>query len=156
MTTALFPGTFDPITLGHHDILERACGMFGRVIVAVGARHDKSTIFSTDERVELIRGAVGDLQGVEVLPFDGLIVEFARSVGATVLVRGIRNALDFSYENQMAITNRRLAAEVDTVFLAADPAHAFLSSSLIKEILKAGGSVAEFVPDNVAAALANK
>jgi len=164
VTTALFPGTFDPITLGHVDILERACALFDRVIVAVGARHDKQTIFTADERVQLIRDVVGAQWGgtvgrsdvVDVQPFDGLIVNFARSVGAGVLVRGIRNELDFAYENQMAITNRRLASDIDTVFLAADPAHAFLSSSLIKEILKAGGSVAEFVPPSVATALAGK
>jgi len=157
VTTALFPGTFDPVTLGHVDILERACVLFDRVIVAVGARHDKQTIFPADERVRLIEevvGARGRSGAVEVRPFDGLIVNFARSVGATVLVRGIRNGLDFAYENQMAVTNRRLASDVDTVFLAADPGTAFLSSSLIKEILKAGGSIAEFVPPNVVAALA--
>ena len=159
MTTALFPGTFDPITLGHVDILERACTLFDRVIVAVGARHDKQTIFTTEERVRLIEavvGARGRSDVVEEKSFDGLIVNFARSVGAGVLVRGIRNELDFAYENQMAITNRRLAADVETVFLSADPNHAFLSSSLIKEIVKAGGSVAEFVPPEVVAALASK
>ena len=100
-------------------------------------------------------GARG-LDGVSVQSFDGLIVKFAASVGATVFVRGIRNELDFAYESQMAITNRRLDPNVDTVFLSADPNHAFLSSSLIKEILKAGGSVAEFVPANVADALSRQ
>lgn len=159
MTTALFPGTFDPITLGHVDILERASLLFDRVIVAVGVRHDKKTIFTAEERVRLIEevvGARGRSDVVTVQQFDGLIVNFARSVGAGVLVRGIRNQIDFAYENQMAVTNRRLASDVDTVFLAADPNHAFLSSSLIKEILKAGGSVAEFVPPNVVDALSGK
>jgi len=159
VTTALFPGTFDPITLGHVDILERASLLFDRVIVAVGVRHDKKTIFTAEERVRLIEevvGARGRSDVVTVQQFDGLIVNFARSVGAGVLVRGIRNQIDFAYENQMAVTNRRLASDVDTVFLAADPNHAFLSSSLIKEILKAGGSVAEFVPPNVVDALSGK
>ena len=159
MKTALFPGTFDPVTIGHLDILERASVLFDRVIVAVGARYDKHTIFSREERVKLIEEAVGARgrgEGVDVEPFDGLIVNFAKSVGATILVRGIRNEVDFAYENQMAITNRHLNPDVETVFLPADPSHAFLSSSLIKEIVKAGGDVAGFVPDNVAAALATK
>ncbi|MHC4939148.1 MAG: pantetheine-phosphate adenylyltransferase [Planctomycetota bacterium] len=156
MTTALFPGTFDPVTLGHLDILERAHRLFDRVIVAVGARHDKNTIFNAGERVDLVRGSVASLANVEVAEFDGLVVEFARQKGATVLIRGIRNPMDFDYENQMALTNRRLAPEVDTVFLVADPQAAFISSSLIKEILKAGGTVAEFVPPNVVEALANR
>lgn len=153
MTTALFPGTFDPITLGHLDILTRAAVMFDRVIVVVGARHDKKTIFSADERVRLIQQAAPD---VDVELFDGLIVETARKLGATVLVRGVRNAIDFEYESQMAVTNRTLAPEIDTVLLRANPTAAFISSSLIKEIVKAGGSVAEFVPEHVAQALAAK
>ena len=153
MATALFPGTFDPITLGHLDILQRACAMFERVIVAVGARHDKQTLFSAAERIALIQQSTDGWEGLEVEEFDGLIVNYAESKGATVLVRGIRNSLDFAYEQQMAVTNRRLAPAIDTVLLAADPGHAMLSSSLIKEILKAGGSVDEFVPPAVAAAL---
>ena len=156
MTTALFPGTFDPVTLGHLDILERAHRLFDRVIVAVGARHDKNTIFAAGERVDLVREATASLANVEVAEFDGLVVEFARQRGATVLVRGIRNPMDFDYENQMALTNRRLAPEVDTVFLVADPQAAFISSSLIKEIVRAGGSVAEFVPPNVVEALGRR
>lgn len=156
MTTALFPGTFDPITLGHLDILERAHRLFDRVIVAVGARHDKSTMFDPGERVDLVRGAVKSLANVEVSEFDGLVVEFARQKGATVLIRGIRNPMDFDYENQMALTNRRLAPEVDTVFLVADPQAGFISSSLIKEVVKAGGNVAEFVPPNVVDALRSR
>ena len=127
--------------------------MFDRVIVVVGARHDKKTIFSAEERVTLIRQAA---PGVDVEIFDGLIVETARKLGATVLVRGVRNALDFEYESQMAVTNRTLAPEIDTVLLRADPAAAFISSSLIKEIVKAGGSVAAFVPAHVDQALAAK
>jgi len=127
--------------------------MFDRVVVAVGARHDKQTLFSAAERVTLIEQVTANLSGVEVEQFDGLIVKYAQSKGATVLVRGIRNSLDFAYEQQMAVTNRRLAPEIDTVLLAADPVQAMLSSSLIKEILKAGGNVDEFVPAAVSAAL---
>ena len=127
--------------------------MFDRVIVVVGARHDKKTIFTADERVALIQQAAPNVT-VEI--FDGLIVETARKLGATVLVRGVRNALDFEYESQMAVTNRTLAPEIDTVLLRADPTAAFISSSLIKEIVKAGGSVADFVPAHVAQALTAK
>jgi pantetheine-phosphate adenylyltransferase len=153
VTTALFPGTFDPITHGHLDILTRASAMFDRVIVVVGARHDKKTVFSAAERVDLIREAA---PGIDVELFDGLIVDTARKLGATVLVRGVRNSLDFEYESQMAVTNRALAPEVDTVLIRADPTAAFISSSLIKEIVKAGGSVTKFVPAHVAAALTSK
>ena len=127
--------------------------MFDRVVVAVGARHDKQTLFSAAERVALIEESTAHLSGVEVEEFDGLIVQYAQAKSATVLVRGIRNSLDFAYEQQMAVTNRRLAPEIDTVLLAADPVQAMLSSSLIKEILKAGGNVDEFVPAAVSAAL---
>jgi pantetheine-phosphate adenylyltransferase len=106
--------------------------------------------------IEEVVGARGRSGAITVQQFDGLIVNFAHEVGACVLVRGIRNELDFAYEHQMAVTNRRLAADIETVFLAADPNNAFLSSSLIKEIVKAGGSIAEFVPPNVVAALARK
>ncbi|MEM8885416.1 MAG: pantetheine-phosphate adenylyltransferase [Planctomycetota bacterium] len=156
MATALFPGTFDPITLGHLDIVERVSGLFDRVVLAVGARHDKRTIFSAEERVALAQQAVAAMPNVEVKSFDGLIVHFARAEAATVLVRGVRNPIDFDYETQMALANRRLAPEVDTFFLVANPESAFISSSLIKEIVKAGGSVAEFVPAHVAQALQSK
>ena len=150
MTIALFPGTFDPVTLGHLDILARAQALFDRVIVVVGVRHDKTTAFTAEERVAFIRESA---PGVEVETFEGLIVDTAHKFGATGLVRGVRNAMDFEYESQMAITNRQLAPEVDTVLLRAEPGASFISSSLIKEIVKAGGSVERFVPPCVARAL---
>lgn len=156
MATALYPGTFDPFTNGHLDILRRGAGLFDRVVVAVGARIGKRTLFSAEERVELIRAAAADLPGVDAAPFDGLIVDFARAQGASVLLRGLRNPSDYEYETRMAVTNARLAPGIETVFLVADPQHAFISSTLIKEILKAGGSVADFVPAHVAEALAGR
>lgn len=156
MAVALYPGTFDPVTLGHVDIVQRAARIFGKVIVAVGARVDKVTLFPAEERVRLFRDAMRGVAGVSVEPFDGLVVEFARRAGATVLVRGVRTIADFEYEAQMAQTNRRLSPEVDTVFLLPDPRNALISSTLIREIVKAGGSVAQFVPPGVAEAFRNR
>ena len=156
MAVALYPGTFDPVTLGHVDIVRRGAKLFDRIVCAVGARIEKKTIFTAEERVALLREAVRDLSNVAVEPFGGLVVDFAREQGATVLLRGLRNPTDYQYENQMALTNRRLAPELETVFLVASPEHAFLSSTLIKEVLAAGGAVGDFVPDHVARALHGK
>jgi pantetheine-phosphate adenylyltransferase len=149
VTVALYPGTFDPVTHGHVDIVTRAAGLFERVIVAVGARIDKATLFPPEERVAMFRAAVRDLSNVSVEPFTGLVVDLARARGARLLVRGVRTIADFEYEAQMAQTNRRLYPQVDTVFLLPDPRNALISSTLIREIVKAGGSVAEFVPPGV-------
>ncbi|MHC4547219.1 MAG: pantetheine-phosphate adenylyltransferase [Planctomycetota bacterium] len=156
MTVALYPGTFDPVTNGHLDILRRGAGLFERVIVAVGTRVDKRTLFAPEERVTLLRAAVEDLSNVAVETFDGLVVDFAAARGARVLLRGIRKPSDYEYEAQMAVTNQRLAPGLDTVLLVASPETAFISSTLIREILQAGGSVAAFVPPDVAAALEAK
>ena len=156
MVTALYPGTFDPITIGHLDIVRRGARLVDDVVVAVGARIDKKTLFSRDERVALVQESVADLDNVTVAPFDGLVVDFARRHQATVLLRGIRNAIDYEYEAQMAVTNRRLAPEIETVFLIADSQTAFVSSTLVKEILNAGGSIEEFVPLPVVAALGRR
>ena len=156
MATALFPGTFDPLTLGHLDVLRRGCALFDEVIVAVGARLDKRTVFDADERVALVAEAVRDLDGVTAKPFTGLLARFAADVGATVLLRGARNAIDFSYEAQMAHTNRKLNEDLETVVLVADPASAHISSTLVREVWNAGGDVTAFVPECVARALAAK
>ena len=156
MSTALYPGTFDPVTNGHMDILRRGAGLFDKVVVAVGARVDKKTLFTAEERVALFRACAADLANVSVEPFTGLVVDFARKKGATALLRGIRNPGDYQYEAQMAVTNARLAPGIETVFLVAAAEHAFLSSTLIKEIVQAGGSVADFVPPEVAKALAGR
>jgi pantetheine-phosphate adenylyltransferase len=153
VTVALYPGTFDPPTLGHLDIVERGARLFDRVVIAAGARIDKKTLLTPEQRVDLMRQTVAHLGNCEVLPFEGLVVNFAREQGADVLLRGIRNPTDYEYENQMALTNRRLAPGLETVFLPASPDHTFLSSTLIKEVLAAGGDIEEFVPKVVAEAL---
>lgn len=153
MAAALYPGTFDPLTYGHLDVLRRGAALFDRVIVAVGARIDKRTLLEPERRVELIREAVSSMSNVEVEAFDGLVADFAHRCGAQVLLRGIRNPIDYGYEAQMATTNMRLRPELETVFLVASGDVAFISSTLVREILEAGGAIEEFVPPNVAAAL---
>jgi pantetheine-phosphate adenylyltransferase len=153
VTVALYPGTFDPVTNGHLDIVRRGIRLFERVIVAVGVRMGKEMLFTTEERVALLREAIKDLAGVSVATFDGLVVDFAAQQGAQVLLRGVRMPSDYEYEAQMAVTNDALAPDLETALLIASPETAFISSTLIKEVLQAGGSVAPFVPPHVAAAL---
>jgi pantetheine-phosphate adenylyltransferase len=153
VTVALYPGTFDPVTNGHLDIVRRGIRLFERVVIAVGVRAGKEALFTTEERVALLREAVRDLAGVSVATFDGLVVDFAAEQGAGVLLRGVRMPSDYEYEAQMAVTNHALAPELETALLIASPETAFISSTLIKEVLQAGGSVAPFVPPHVAAAL---
>lgn len=156
MAVALYPGTFDPVTNGHMEILRRGAALFERVVVAVGTRVDKTTLLPAARRVALLRECAAGLANVAVEPFEGLVVDFARRMGATVLLRGIRNPQDYQYEAQMAATNARLAPGIETVFLVASTECAFLSSTLIREVLKAGGSVDPFVPGPVARALARE
>jgi len=153
MAVALYPGTFDPVTNGHMDVLQRGARLFERVVVAVGARVDKKTLLPADVRVRVLREAVADLSNIAVEPFEGLVVEFARKQGASVLLRGVRNPSDYEYEARMAVTNGRLAPEIETVFLVASCETAFISSTLIKEVLQAGGNVDAFVPPAAVAAL---
>jgi pantetheine-phosphate adenylyltransferase len=149
----VFPGTFDPVTLGHLDLIRRAARVFDRVVVGV-AEEGKDTLFPVAERVALVRAAVAGLSGVSVEPFSGLVVEFARRVGAGVLLRGVRTFQDWEYELRMVHTNRSLAPELETLFLAPSAAYSFLSSSLTREVAALGGDVSPFVPAEVAAALA--
>ncbi len=153
VATALLPGTFDPITLGHLDVLRRGRPLFSKVIVAIGVRHDKRTLFSIDERVAMARAATAELDGVTIEPFEGLLANFARAQGAQFLLRGVRNAMDFEYEAQMAHANRHLLPGLETVALVADPTLSHISSSLVKEVHAAGGDVASFVPDVAVVAL---
>jgi pantetheine-phosphate adenylyltransferase len=153
VVVALYPGTFDPVTNGHVDIVQRGARLFDRLIVAVGVRVEKEPLLERPDRVRLLKEAFADLENVSVESFDGLVVGFAQQKDATVLLRGIRNQTDYEYENQMAFTNRRLAPGLETVLLVAKPELSFLSSTLIKEVLHAGGSVEEFVPAHVAKAL---
>lgn len=147
---AIYPGSFDPITLGHLDVIERGCRLFDRVVVAVLRNPNKTPLFTVAERMELIRTATAHLAHVEVDSFDGLTVTYAKMRGATALLRGLRVLSDFEMELQMAHTNKTLSDEVETVFLATSNEHSFLSSSLVKEIAKFGGSIDHLVPDSIA------
>ena len=151
---AVYSGTFDPFTLGHDDVVRRAAGLFDRVVIAVAAAHHKKTLFSLDERVAQVRLATEHLPGIKVLPFDGLIMDFCAAQGACAVVRGIRNLADFDYEAQMAAMNRKLRPQVETVFVLPDAPVQCISSTLVREISKLGGSVAQMVSPPIAAALA--
>ena len=153
MTTAVYPGRFDPITLGHLDIMKRASKLFDRVVVAVFEHPERQPLFSTAERVSMIKDATTDINGLEILPFDGLIVNFLRSTGSNVIVRGLRKNADFEHEFEMALMNRRLAPEVDVVCLITDLQHQFIRSSLVREVARMGGDISGLVPLNVDKAL---
>jgi pantetheine-phosphate adenylyltransferase len=149
LTIAVYPGTFDPVHYGHIDIARRAADLFDRVIVAVYDRPQKALMFSTAERLAMLSQAVGDIPNAKADSYSGLTVDFVLSQGADVIVRGLRVISDFELEYQMALTNRKLAPQVDVVCLMTSLEHAFLSSSIVKEIALAGGSVAQFVPSHV-------
>ena len=155
-TTAIYPGTFDPITMGHVDIARRAAHIFDRLTVAVYDTPAKTLVFSTPERVVMARQALADLSNVEVQSFNGLLVDFAVKKKAKVIVRGLRAVSDFEIETQMALMNQRMAPSVEEVFLVASLQYSFLSASLIKEIVKLGGPAEGLVPDFVADALRQK
>lgn len=144
------------MTMGHLDVVERAAKIFPELIVAVAAITGKNTLFRQDERVEMVRSAVGVFSNVTVKPIDGLLVDYARSEGAGVLIRGLRAFSDFEYEFQMALTNRRLAPDIETLFLMPKQDYSFLSSTNVKQVASLGGNVSEFVPAAVARALAGK
>ncbi|MBD2161297.1 MAG: pantetheine-phosphate adenylyltransferase [Limnothrix sp.] len=148
---AIYPGSFDPITLGHLDIIERGCQLFDQVIVAVLRNPNKQPLFEVAQRIELIERSTSHLSNVKVDTFNGLTVEYARQQKATVLLRGLRVLSDFEYELQMAHTNKTLSEAIETVFLATRNEYSFLSSSLVKEIARFGGPVDRLVPDPVVA-----
>ena len=156
MVTALYPGTFDPITVGHLDIAERAAALFEKLIIGVYKLPDKNLLFSTDERVALFEEAVKDIPNVEVRVFDGLVVRFAKDIGASVIVRGLRSGTDFEYEFDMTFMNRRLEPDVDVVCLMTSQEYKMFSSRLLKEDARLGGDVQDMVPDGVVKALKNK
>jgi pantetheine-phosphate adenylyltransferase len=151
--TIIYPGTFDPITLGHVDLTKRALNIYGNVIVAIAESTKKQTIFSCQERMELTERALTDLKGIEICSFNGLLVEFARKKQAKVILRGLRAVSDFEYEFQLAGMNRHLAPGIETIFLTPSDQYAYISSSLVREIAALGGDVEQFVPKNVAQAL---
>ena len=142
---AVFPGTFDPITLGHQDLIYRGAALFSLVVVAVATAHHKKTLFSLEDRLDMVSDVFKDSPRVRVAPFTGLVTEFAKSQGARVMLRGVRSVTDFDYESQLAGMNRSLVAELDTVFLTADTRWQFISSTLVREISTVGGDVAPFV-----------
>lgn len=144
--TVICPGSFDPVTLGHIDIITRASRMFDHVIVGVFVNAEKHPVFSIEERVEFLKRTVGDLPNVEVISCDGLLAQCARDLGASAVVRGLRAVSDFEYEFQMALTNRKLNPDLDTVFLASDASYTYLSSSIVKNVGYHGGDISNFVP----------
>lgn len=155
MASALYPGTFDPVTLGHLDVLRRARAVFDTVEVGVAVNADKTTLFTPDERVALIRASVDDagIDGVTVTAFEGLVADHARRRGIGTLVRGMRQVSDFDFEFRMAAANRHLAPDLDTVFLMTGAAYAFISSSIVRDVHRWRGDVRLFVPEPVALAL---
>lgn len=153
---AIYPGTFDPITNGHADLIERAANLFSEIVVGVAKNPSKNPLFSLDERVELVREVTADLPNVTVVGFSGLLVDFAKHQGATVLIRGLRAVSDFEYEFQLANMNRRLYAELESVFLTPAEENSFISSTLVKEVALHHGDVRQFTHPAVAAALQTK
>jgi len=153
MQIAVYPGTFDPITNGHTDLIERATRRFSKVIVAIHSSGSKQPAFSWEERVELARLVLGDYDTVVVEGFEGLLVDFMRANGAGVILRGLRAVSDFEYEFQLASMNRQLAPEIETLFMTPDEHYAYVSSSLVREIAGLGGDVTPFVHEKVVAAL---
>ena len=146
---AIYPGTFDPITNGHLDIIKRAVGIFDTVIVAVATNTGKTPLFSMNERKKMIEESVRHIDGVQVDAFSGLIVNYCHQKGASALIRGLRAVSDFEYEFQMALLNRKIGKDVESVFLMPKEKYTYLSSSMIKEIAAFGGDVSDFVPDHV-------
>lgn len=156
MATALYPGTFDPVTNGHLDILQRASRVFTRMVVSASEANHKTCAFSLEERLSLLRTVTRQLPNVEVMPLRGLVVECAREVGAAVIVRGLRQTTDFDYEFQLATMNARLAPDIETLFLVASSQYLYLSSSLVREIAALGGDISQFVPPEVEDAIISK
>jgi pantetheine-phosphate adenylyltransferase len=156
MGTAVYAGTFDPVTYGHLDIICRAAKAYDRLIVTTTYTPIKNTLFSLEERIDLLQQSLKDSPRVSVQPFKGLLVDFVKEVNARVIVRGLRAASDFEYEFEMATMNRSMAPEIETVFLVASPEYMFISSSLIREIAYAGGAIDKFVPAPVKDAIINK
>ena len=153
---AIYPGSFDPVTNGHLDVIERARKLFDEVIVAVAHNDQKNPLFDLEERLDLLQATVGKLKNVEIAPLDGLLVDFAVARKATAVIRGLRAISDFEFEFQMALMNRKLEATVETIFLMPKEEYTYLSSRIVKEIARLGGDIAGFVPARVASALQRK
>ena len=156
-TRAVYPGSFDPVTFGHIDLIKRALSVFDELVVAVAHQAtDKEPLFSVKERVELLRRATAGLGHVKVDDFEGLVVDYVRKKGAGAMIRGVRMLSDFEYEFQMALTNRQLAGDIETIFLMPHESYAYLSSRLIKEVAALGGNIDRFAPDFVVKAIRGK
>jgi pantetheine-phosphate adenylyltransferase len=153
---AVYPGTFDPVTYGHIDLIKRALKIFDTVVIAVAHNADKMPLFSVDERMAMLRQATKGMKGVVIESFDGLAVDYVRRKGSVVMVRGLRMLSDFEYEFQMALTNRKFAQDIETIFMMPSESYSYLSSKLIKEAFALGANVRDFVPPFVAKALTQK
>ena len=153
---AVYPGTFDPVTNGHIDLIQRSSALFDHVVVAILCNAEKAPFFTVDERVDMLTAVIRRLKNVSVTTFDGLLVDFVEQIGASVIVRGIRAVSDYEYELQMAMMNRRLSAKVETVFMMPAEAYSYLSSRLVKEVSQRGGSVHGLVPPIVERRLTQK
>lgn len=149
MIRAIYPGSFDPVTYGHLDIIKRSSELLDELIVGVLNNNAKSPLFSVEERVKMLNEVVEDLQNVKVVPFEGLLVEFAKRMDAKMIVRGLRAITDFEYELQMAQTNQKLSGELETVFLTTSLQYSYLSSTIVKEVAAFGGDISQFVPETV-------
>lgn len=155
-TRAVYPGSFDPVTNGHIDLIQRSSALFDKVVVAILRNTEKVPLFSVEERTEMLEEAVRGLKNVSVTSFAGLLVDFVEQLNASVIIRGIRAVSDYEYELQMALMNRRLSSKVETVFMLPAESYSFLSSKLVKEIAHHGGPIHSFVPVDVEKRLANK
>ncbi len=148
-TIAIYPGSFDPITKGHLDLIERGSRLVDKLVVAILRNEEKRVLFSIEERIEMLEEVVSQFDNVEVASFNGLLVDYAAETGAKLIIRGIRAVSDYEYELQMALMNRRLRPEIETVFLMAGEAYSFVSSRLVKEVISLGGNIAGLVPATV-------
>jgi len=153
---AIYPGTFDPITNGHIDIIQRALPLFDRVIITLAVNSSKKPLFSVEERMDMISESIKQLEGAEVVQFSGLVVDYGRKVGAKAMIRGLRAVSDFEYEFQIALMNRKLWNKMDTVFLMPDEKYTYLSSRIVREVARHGGEIEYFVPEYVNSKLREK
>ena len=156
MLRAIYPGTFDPVTLGHMDIIKRAARISDELIVGILQNKAKSPLFSVEERVTMLRRVTENLENVKIIPFEGLLVDFAKQMDAQVIVRGLRAVTDFEYELQMSHTNRKLNSDIETLFLTAGMDYSYLSSTTVKEVASFGGDITQFVPEYVAEQVTKK
>lgn len=147
---ALFPGSFDPITIGHHDIITRSAPLFDKLVIGVGVNSSKKPFFTLEERIEMINSLFADNDNIEVVPYEGLTVNFCKSIGANYIVRGVRSGNDFEFEQAIAQMNRSMNPKLETLAMFCQPAYSAISSTIVREIIKHGGDVSQFVPPSIA------